>query len=380
LKKVAVGGRKWLVGLDLLRGGAALLVVAHHLYTLADRPPTPVSWFLEASGTVGVVLFYVLSAFLLTRNLLNQKTSAREFYIRRFVRIAPAYYVNFLILFFFMSAPGVIFSLQGLTQTLTNLTFTHYLTPGTSSSLNVNGALWTLSIEFFLYLTLPSIVWVIRKFKAIGWLTIVAIAIAFRYWYSFDENLAEFYFSEGILSANQSLYLLRQPPSTLIVFLVGIALAFAFDTKLISRLTSHNRPILLILGGSLLVLLGMSTILDVYSINSRWTFYVFDVAIAIALAPLLLGFSSLNISFEGKLSQAGKWVGDRSFGLYLWHFPIILVAYGRGAFEFPLNDANLSLRVLVAVTLSFVAASMSYRFIERPALDFAKLRLRPKPN
>ena len=45
--------------------------------------------------------------------------------------------------------------MQGAKQILAQVTFTHYYTPDTSSSLNVNGALWTLSIEMLLYAFLP---------------------------------------------------------------------------------------------------------------------------------------------------------------------------------------------------------------------------------
>ncbi len=370
----------WFGGLDILRGGAALLVVGHHLYTLADRPATVAPWFFEAAGTVGVVLFFMLSAFLLTRNLILYKTRASEFYKRRFARIAPAYYANVLLLFLFMAAPGVIFSPQGLVQTLSNLSFAHYLTPGTSSSLNVNGALWTLTIEIFLYLTLPFIVWGISKYRTTGWVLLVFIAVIARLMYSFNEPLMRAYFPIGNIEPNQALYLLRQPASTLLVFLLGIALAFSYDTRVVSRIKSARQAALLIMVGMVFLLWAMSEILNVYANNKNALFYWFDVLIALSILPILLGFSTLRITFRGFASKLGKWLGDRSFGLYLWHFPIILVIYGRGAFEMPTNTNLLVLRGIVAVILSLFAAHLSYKFIELPAIAMAKSKARSTPN
>ncbi|MBK6982997.1 MAG: acyltransferase [Betaproteobacteria bacterium] len=86
----------------------------------------------------------------------------RSFYARRARRILPAYYVQLVILFFVVlplvypriwiqSTPFVVGNLGA------HFTFLHYTSPLTSSSMTVNGALWTLAIEMQYYLLLPLV-------------------------------------------------------------------------------------------------------------------------------------------------------------------------------------------------------------------------------
>ena len=94
-------------------------------------------------GTWGVNVFFLLSGFLLADYFWAERGrgSVLEYYVRRFFRIAPAYYVVVGFLFIFFADHALLFSHVGLRQVFANLTFTQWLTPGTSSNLNVDGSL-----------------------------------------------------------------------------------------------------------------------------------------------------------------------------------------------------------------------------------------------
>ena len=107
--------------------------------------------------------------------------------MRRVFRIAPAYYANIAILFLFFAAHTRVFSAQGVKQVAANLTFTQYLFPGTASSLNVNGALWTLTIEMMLYLFMPLMAWAMYNPKPYAaFVGMVGIGLAYLTYVAFS--------------------------------------------------------------------------------------------------------------------------------------------------------------------------------------------------
>lgn len=143
--------------LDAIRGLAILGVLFYHgLYWNRDLSPfTPLQKklvFLASSGQFGVNLFFVLSGFLITGLLMDSQERSdyyKRFYIRRALRILPAYYGILLVLM--------------LTQTTTNsfflmsLIYCSNFSPlfGIAMSYSV---LWTLSVEEHFYLIWPTAV------------------------------------------------------------------------------------------------------------------------------------------------------------------------------------------------------------------------------
>src|SRR5699024_4702234 len=127
--------------IEALRGVAALTVLAEHAWALSVDPirpggaELPLYRLVGGLGSWGVLLFFMLSGYLLADTFWRtEKADLRVYAIRRFFRIAPAYYVNVAILFLFLAAPGLLFSSQGVKQVLANLTFTQHLSAGTTSS------------------------------------------------------------------------------------------------------------------------------------------------------------------------------------------------------------------------------------------------------
>jgi peptidoglycan/LPS O-acetylase OafA/YrhL len=148
--------RKHMPELDVLRGVAILMVLLFHglHWSGAKTSSHIVNLFIDATvvGWLGVNLFFVLSGFLITGILLDTKTKPtyfRQFYLRRALRILPAYLAMILIL--------VVTDYIRLPQTIVALLFlANYQTamhiPGGY------GPLWSLSVEEQFYLLWPAIV------------------------------------------------------------------------------------------------------------------------------------------------------------------------------------------------------------------------------
>lgn len=163
--------------LDGVRAIAALLVVSVHISDIEGVPwnanRNPLATSLAFVGRTGVVLFFVLSGFLLflpyARALLFQDPwpTLRAFYTRRLFRIWPGYYVTLLLMI-------LLFARQYLEplhwkQTALFLTFLMDSSPATWQ--RIDGPFWTLAIEWQFYLLLPWIAlafaWFVKRVSAL---------------------------------------------------------------------------------------------------------------------------------------------------------------------------------------------------------------------
>jgi peptidoglycan/LPS O-acetylase OafA/YrhL len=95
-------------------------------------------------------------------------------------------------------------------------------------------------------------------------------------------------------------------------------------------------------------------------------FTVFEVAIVLAAAPALI-YASRPVREALRWPLRGlAWLGERSYGIYLWHFPVILFVFNRGPLVRPPAQSHLWLRVIAAAALTVVLGSLSYRLVEVP--------------
>ena len=364
----------WMPGVEALRGLAAVAVVVFHVWALTSQPQFPGYELVVGLGVWAVDLFFLLSGFLLVQSFWEQPRTSTlgQYYVRRLFRIAPAYYACIAILFLLFAERDLLFSDAGLTQVLANVSFTQWLSPTTASSLNVSGVFWTLSIEMFLYALLPALAWLIARRPVLLGGGLFALGVAYRLYVTLDgEWLQELVFraAPGQPEGVMRLFLLRQFVGILPLFVVGMLL----------RWWLHYRPgrseaaratgslsaavLLLLLLPSIAVLFPVKQATD---FQYWWLFTGFDVAICLLLVPAL---AYAGRSVAGSLSfatQALVWLGKRSYGIYLWHFPVILIVLERGPLVRPPDQSNLGLRLLAITVLTVALGALSYKWIERP--------------
>ncbi len=177
-----------LPGVDGLRAFAALWVVLFHMWAFSGGPLWPGVDLLLRSGSTGVSLFLVLSGFCLYLPYAGGRLArfrTRAFLRRRCIRLLPAYYTSLAILIVAHMVAGGLPGLpkmdaaELLRQAAAHATLTHQFSPSTFYALN--GAYWSLGLEWQLYLTLPLLILAVRRFglgRTVA--AVFAVTIAYR--------------------------------------------------------------------------------------------------------------------------------------------------------------------------------------------------------
>lgn len=347
--------------LDGIRGLAILLVLAYHYFYNGAVIESPLGNQLLKfllGGWSGVDLFFVLSGFLIVGILIDTKGSSNyfsTFYIRRALRILPLYYLLlalFLILphfvsneeLFKLSFPFWIYPLFAQNFFMINFDF------GTSWL----GVTWSLAIEEQFYLLLPLLVLKLNKRRLIHvFICLIAIAPILRVLF---DGLGGYIFTFARSDA----------------ILAGGLFAIAYrDQKIKSFLTQNiNLMIVLffifLLGTGALMLKGGMKIGDAFS--HLWLGILYCQLLAICvLRPNKI--TNLFIS-----NQILIWLGTRSYSIYLFHLPVIILVHqfliGRTSpyysnwFEFFIT--------LLAMFITFLFAELSFRFFESFFLSYGK--------
>lgn len=370
--------RTWYPGIEALRGIAALSVVVHHSWSLSNQPRFTGYWIIEGFGTWGVSLFFLLSGFLLAETFWQDSpASLRVYAIRRFFRIAPAYYVNVAFLFLFFASTGLLLSAQGQKQMATSFTFTHYLFPNTSSSLNVNGALWTLTIEMMLYAFLPLMATVHKKAPLFTFLLLVGTGVGWRLWIALDgDPLRTLYFGDTTLDPGiQSLFLARQFIGALPVFALGIGIRwlvlrgrFGWVDRVLPQQIAVW-PILALLVPSIAVL---SLVEQASNFRNPWLFATYDVIVVALMLPALIVAARPDSLKASPFRMIATWLGERSYSIYLWHFPIILTIYERGPLEALPAPTGYWWRLPSILVITLIVAAFSYATVEKPGQELGR--------
>jgi peptidoglycan/LPS O-acetylase OafA/YrhL len=378
--------RTWHPGIEALRGMAAAVVVVHHLWSLSNMPRFTGYWLVEGFGTFGVDLFFLLSGYLLCDSFWKAGWSLRTYTIRRLYRIVPAYYATVAILFLFFSPPASLWSEFGLRQTLANLTFTHYWFPTRSSSFGVNGALWTLSIEMVLYVVMPILALAFLRFPKLTFVIGCGAGVVWRLLTVHEhELLYDIYFRIAPDFDRQigSLFIARQFIGYLPVFLIGIAVRRLVLSGRLDRMRTWR-----ISDGGLLAMTGLLAASSMWLVfverasnyQHWWWFTFWEYVLVVFQVPALLMAWACRMETTPALARkVSLWLGERGYGLYLWHFPLILVFYGRDATLYPPDTSMWFAKIVVICALALLLAHLSFVWIERPMQESGRRRVKRKP-
>lgn len=323
--------------LDGLRTAFAALVIAHHL----GLP-------LLSGGWVGVDAFFVLSGFLITRLLLAERERLGrirliDFYVKRAARLYPA-----LILMV-----GLALVLQTERPKMTAavaLTYTQdvvWMLTGTQ--MTSLGHTWSLAIEEHFYLLWPLVFLVVRRRLAIAWTAVLLAAASF---------------AAAALAPGHDFYFVPvgyyMPHTHSGPILAGCALAV---------MPTLNRPwgkVAVWAGG-----VGMSVVLAMCDVIPRTAgFAAESLAATVTTCLLISGLVSGEGGFIGRVLALTpmQWLGRISYGMYLFHPPLIS-ALG------PLIPWRRSVEALVLYLIIAAVAAASYFLVERPVLSAVRGRL-----
>jgi len=355
--------------LEVLRGSAALLVFFFHCIQFWPDAPRGLLALVH-QGNVGVDLFLVISGYVTTTSLLGLRATGRadadrEYWKRRLARIFPLYWLTTVA--YVLVVPGGFHPLagpDGWFQALTHLVLIHGWFPSTAISLN--SVTWTLTLEAGLYglgwlaLTLfrverRLVLWTVVVFAMVfAWRTVVFTTV--------DLPL-RFHYAMQVFGACDGFWL-------------GLVCAVAVHrgTFVPSRLSAATKWLLL--AGGLLGAHALATAIDGLDHgrfwSSPWCVIPLRSGFAVVFTALLIVvIAARRVPWCLRpLVLAGTW----SYGIYLWHLPVILLLepyWRRWITGAPYGLAPWQL-TLAALGITVVLSAASYRLFELPIVRWAR--------
>ena len=361
-----------------LRGMAAVGVLLFHwsqIFPAMNGVLAAMRWGPEpwmnlslplALGWQGVPLFFVLSAFLLTSQWIGRPLSATvmaTFWKRRFLRIYPAHWLQLAILLGVVAWLPTLWRPFDASDVWLNILLWVNLPPAMSAPLNP--VWWTLPIELSFYLILPLLILLQRRIGW-GWVFVLCAGTSILWragvmWSFSGENLAA------------RIPVLDAIPGTLAVFGAGFAMAF-FVQDMRGEHTPGRRLLLLAVVLWLALQYWLMDNVDAY-FNGHWMMSLWSPLNGLAIAVGVYSVLQPGRGFGLLGSRPMVWLGDLSYGIYLWHFPVqnAMRLLWPDAWNTPASSL-LALALSTAVTLAF--AALSYYAVERPLMGWGK---HPRP-
>ncbi len=355
-----------------MRGLAALWVLLLHTYLIAAKPPElwpPLAWLMNMGGT-GVDIFFTLSAFLLSLPFAESLRSDLPrpdlglYAKRRFLRIFPAYYFQILVIFVLLvfgigtAAPWSSPTPSGLLAHAVLWINAWPLVPAYVPPW------WTLPVEFGFYLLLP---WLAKCLTDRRWYWLllgIALSLLYRY----------VLLGLGLTRAEE-VYWADHLPGRLFQFLIGMLAAYFF-VRLRYRKKMPNqlsRNLLIVFSTIILFSLpalgwlqGNDTYLGAptrHPILAFWHVYA-AICVALILVAISSGRNFADIFLQ---SLPLQWLGRISYGVYLWHYPVLLMLReNMGGMQAARDDfASFFISgLLISITLAF----LSWHWLEAPIL------------
>jgi peptidoglycan/LPS O-acetylase OafA/YrhL len=212
----------------------------------------------------------------------------------------------------------------------------------------------------------------------IGTAVLVAIGLGWRGLVAFHgDGLRDFYFGGtgrtdlGI----QSLFIARQFFGAVAIFALGILARWLVVHGHLDR-TYRRLPARH--GVSSFLLLMLPSIALLYWVEkgtnfaNHLLFTVYDFALMVALLPALLLAARPQQFSASPLRRVTSWLGERSYSIYLWHFPIVLALYERGPQKRLAPDDGYWWRLPAILVLTLVFATVSYHLVERPGMEYGR--------
>jgi peptidoglycan/LPS O-acetylase OafA/YrhL len=347
--------RRYMPAMDGLRAIAVIGVILYHL----NIP-------LFLGGFSGVTVFFVLSGYLITDILIdewnqNNKIDYVRFMIRRFRRLAPA-----LLSMIFVVTLWVIFTNHPSFEKLRSDFFpsllyvtnwwyifhevSYFDSFGPASPLT---HIWSLGIEEQFYLIWPLLVLLgftfikskkLRVFAILTGVVISAWLMAFLY--IPGEDPSRVYYGTDTRAFS---------------LLLGAVLAFVWPSQRLSKsLPRHASWVLEVVG-----ITGLSLLIIMFMVTSEFdTFHyqggmlLLSVVTTLVVAVLAHPASKLGRWLSIKPL---RWIGVRSYGIYLWHYPIIILTTPI------INTDGINFwRITLQIGATFIISAISFRFVETP--------------
>ncbi|PEB90186.1 acyltransferase [Bacillus toyonensis] len=354
--------------LDSIRGLAAITVIFGHFCLMLPSLPNSIKFsplrFLWAGGEA-VIVFYVLSGFVLSMALYHSKTNYWGYLIKRFVRIYIPYYFWIIITFalFILFSPYEVTGLrdwfydkwQGPITKLDIIN--HFVLLNNFFTDNYNPVIWSLAQEMRISIVFPLL---FLLFYKQSWKKTILFAMSFSLIGIF-LNMLHIGKAEGFYNGYADTLHFTS------MFMVGMLLFKHQEelTQLYRGMKNLNRKLLIALG----VFLYLYSIM-IYGISSNdTTFLLKDWGVVIGVSIIII-MAMNNLKVKAILNKGVfVYLGEISYSIYLCHFPITMVLFKLLYAKIP----TLFLLIL-CITTTILCSIVSYHLIEKKCINWAKQR------
>ncbi|MBT3812116.1 MAG: acyltransferase [Gammaproteobacteria bacterium] len=338
----------YFIHLDSIRFYAVSMVMFAHIFQIWTWHPETKA--VLPLGQTGVIIFFVLSGFLITRLLLKESDKAskfvsiKEFYIRRTLRIFPIYYL-FLIVMYSFDIGGITGHGVSLWLYLTNFYIFNQ-----NEWIGSYSHLWTLAIEEQFYLIWPFTVLYLK---------------------SHPKRLLTLFITVIVLAIGTRFYLLTHDFSVLQTKVFSLTSFDFFAIGALMALVSLDNHKRLKEFGYPLMLLGFVFYYGTYYLTNEIIFIAIgQFFIGVAAAGLICNAINAESKHNFLHNDLTVHLGKISYGIYLYHN--VIVAYYAEIMAYlgiAVGD-SIIIKILCCILLTVGISELSFRIIEKPILRF----------
>ena len=345
--RIADGKSSQINSIQYLRGLAAIVVVIRHLLDRTEKYNIIAPGFNGVEiGLWGVDLFFVISGFVMVYITQRRQFSFKlivNFWLRRFLRISPLYYIMTVIMLigaFYM--PQATQLKPSVAHTLASFLYLPTINP-----LPVLAVGWTLNYEMYFYLIFGCVLFLPSKYQ-------IQVLSA---WISFSVILGFFYHSDNLLFNQITNQLL-------IEFLLGVLAGRLYLTENFWSVTKS----LIIISISFFIIIFA----ELVDVGEEFRSLIYGIPCAGLVSSLIMLEAKNIYKFDNKFLLLA---GNISYSLYLVHL-IVIVIYGKIVMTFLLFDyVNGYILLFGDFIVCILTAILTYKLIEQPLHSNATKRL-----
>ena len=327
------------VGIDIIKAISLISVIIYHLY--------------EYRGTyIGVVLFFVISGYLITEVLYERDDNYFKFIKRRYTKIFPPlitvllfsclafyYFYGFLSVKLIFNSISSLFGLSNIYQIYSGMSYFER-----SGDLFPLLHTWSLSIEIQFYIIFPFLIYLFKKLK----INIKVIAVLILILSGISGALM--FYKEYINYDLSAIY--YGTDTRIFSILMGSAFYFLFKDK---ELEAKKANIISYIFLGIIVLITLSV--D-YSSKTNYYGFLYLISILggfITVTSLKTGF----LDFKNPIAKPFSKLGEHSYVYYLWQYPIMI--YSLEYFKW--SDIDYNYTVVIQIIILVILSEISYKLL-----------------
>ena len=331
--------KKRSIGIDIIKAISLISVIIYHLY--------------EYKGTyIGVVLFFVISGYLITEVLYERDDSYFKFIKRRYTKIFPPlivvltisclafyYFYGFLSMKLVFNSLSSLFGFSNIYQIFSGMSYFER-----SGDLFPLLHTWSLSIEIQFYIIFPFLIYLFKKLK----INIKVIAVLILILSGISGALM--FYKEYINYDLSAIY--YGTDTRIFSILIGSAFYFLFKDK---ELEAKKANIISYIFLGIIVLITLSV--D-YSSKTNYYGFLYLISILggfITVTSLKTGF----LDFKNPIAKPFSKLGEHSYVYYLWQYPIMI--YSLEYFKW--SDIDYNYTVVIQIIILVILSEISYKFL-----------------